>query len=335
MRILAVDSGTTTTRVWALDDGAVLGTRSTRLGARDVARDSGRERLLKHIARLAGETFDEVGGDWETLDAVVAFGMITSELGLEEVPHLEAPVTPIDIAGRLERRDYAPDIPVPTYLVPGVRWNGNQGAGSTDFMRGEETEIAGLLDLDDAEPPLLYISPGSHTKFVTVDEGCKILWSYTTLSGELIWGLAQETILAGLLDPAWTGNDRTMVEHGADFARTYGLTRALYATRLMNRLDDVPPAACSAHVHGAVAGTDLDGLEALRDRLAVPLPSRVRVAADGGLGDAYLALLDNRAWTGSVSAITEPLGPAGAWRLFVHNRERYSPRIEPAGGTRS
>ena len=334
MRILAVDSGTTTTRVWALRDGAVLGARSTRLGARDVARDSGRERLLKHIARLAGEIFDEVGGDWSTLDAVVAFGMITSELGLEEIPHLEAPVTPADIAGRLEHRDYSPDIPVPTYLVPGVRWNGNRGAGSTDFMRGEETEVAGLLDLDDAEPPLLYVSPGSHTKFVAVGEGCKILWSYTTLSGELIWGLAQETILAGLLDPTWSGDDRAMVRHGAHFARSYGLTRALYATRLMNRLDDVPPAACSAHVHGAVAGTDLDGLEALRDRLSLPLPPRVRVAADGGLADAYLALLDDRAWTESVSAIAEPLGPAGAWRLYAHSRERFRARAEPSGGPR-
>lgn len=318
MRILAIDSGTTTTRVWAVEDGRIVHHERATGGARDVARGRDSGWLRGHVQRLAQRVADRAGG-WDGLEAAVAYGMVTSEHGLAEVAHLPAPVTPADLASALVRLDDDKLLPVPLLLVPGVLCEARGDTALADFMRGEETEIAGLLAEPGMAGPLLFVSAGSHSKFIAIDGDNRISWSVTTLAGELLWTLSQETILAGLVTADIDEVDLAVVDRGEDAAREQGLTRALYITRLLHRLEGMPAASCAAFTLGAVAADDLRALDAAR-RHGVDVPSRVLLGGDGALVTVYEHLLDRAGWTSDILRRRGPLGPLGAWSLFTMAR---------------
>jgi 2-dehydro-3-deoxygalactonokinase len=310
--IVAVDSGTTRTRAWVVADGAVGEGASTIAGARDLARTRDRAWLLDQVREVTDRALATADVAWSDVDAVVAFGMITSELGLVELPHLVAPVDVGELVRAILEWSDTPELPARLVLVPGVR-NASQDVERADFMRGEETQVVGLLSLGKVEPPLLYVSVGSHPKFVWVDADSRIAWSVTTLSGELLWALHQETILADLVDPEGSLADLDAVEQGARVAESAGLSRALFAARLLNRIGDASPETCSAFLYGAIARTDLGALE-------VGLPTgarmeRIVLSGHGPLLDAYRHLL-SRANAGSIETVEEPLGAIGARTLY-------------------
>ena len=317
--ILAIDSGTTRTRVWLMPSGGdPVEAASGIAGARDRAHRRDRAWLLAMVRKLTGQALATAGADWGDVEAAIGFGMITSELGLVEVPHLVAPVGREALAAAITDWDGGLG-PVPLLLVPGVRTPPELVPGA-DVMRGEETEIAGVLARELIAPPFLYVSPGSHSKFAWVDEQGRIAWSLTTLSGELLWALHRETILAGLVDPAAPDLDPVRVEEGARIAESGGLTRTLFAARVANVLLDLSPAECSSLLHGAVAGDDLRALEATlpagERRVAIALSGR------GLLRQCYRLLLERRGWTSDVQLIDEPLGPIGARALYEARRAR-------------
>jgi 2-dehydro-3-deoxygalactonokinase len=317
--IVVVDSGTTSTRVWVVEQGDVKASSSSRSGARDVVRTKDRSELLGRIRELADEALAAAKSTWESVEAIVAFGMITSELGLEEVPHLEAPVGRRMLAAALVERRYGDVLPAPVYLVPGVR-SGGKELELADFMRGEETEVAGLLALGEPDPPFLYISTGSHTKFLAVDREGRIDWSLTTLSGELLLALQRETILAELIDLEAPPTDLAALEEGARFVERAGLSRALFGARLLNRMRGVSVSFCSDFLHGAVAGADLLSLRRAAESRG-GLPDRVAIGGQGTLGDAYRHLLEAQWGVAELRRFEVPLGALGAWNLFTTERE--------------
>ncbi len=319
MMVLAVDSGTTTTRVWALENGSVRAGAAGRAGARDLALSRDRDWLLDRIRELAEQALEQLQREWSAVDAIVAFGMITSELGLEELPHLTTPVGVDDLVEAVQERTYDDSLPVPLHLVPGVRNGDGSALELADFMRGEETEVVGLLSLGRAGPPLLYVSVGSHSKLVAVDGDGRIEWSATTLSGELLWALHRETILAGLVDPSGDIGSFEWVDEGARLVDAIGLSRALFAARLLNRIEHRPAAACSDLVHGAIAQSDL---LSFRAALVGRRAGVVVVAGAGPLAAAYRHLLAREPWVGDLYVADEPLGALGAWWLYSKRRER-------------
>jgi 2-dehydro-3-deoxygalactonokinase len=316
--IVVVDSGTTSTRVWVVEHGDVKASSRSRTGARDVVRTKKRGELLGRIRELADDALATAGSTWDDVEAIVAFGMITSELGLEEVPHLEAPVGRATLAAALVERRYDA-LPAPVQLVPGVR-SGSDELEHADFMRGEETEVAGLLALGEQEPPFLYISTGSHTKFVGVDREGRIDWSLTTLSGELLLALQRETILAELIDLEALPGDVTALQEGARFAERAGLSRALFGARLLNRMRGDSIAFCSDFLHGAVAGADLVSLRRALEKRG-GLPDKVAIGGQGALRSAYRHLLERQWSVAELREFDAPLGALGAWNLFTTERE--------------
>jgi 2-dehydro-3-deoxygalactonokinase len=310
--IVAVDSGTTRTRAWVVADTVVGEGASTIAGARDLARTRDRAWLLRQVRDVADHALAAAAAAWTEVEAIVAFGMITSELGLVELPHLVVPVGVSDLVDAMLDHADITELPARLFLVPGVR-NASDDVERADFMRGEETQVIGLLSLAKVEPPLLYISVGSHPKFVWIDPAGRIAWSLTTLSGELLWALHRETILADLVDPAGALADLAAVEHGARVAETAGLSRALFASRLLNRLGGASPETCSAFLHGAIARADLRALETALPAGAAT--DQIILGGRGPLVEAYRHLL-GRMDLGTVQTLDEPLGAIGARMLY-------------------
>jgi 2-dehydro-3-deoxygalactonokinase len=215
-------------------------------------------------------------------ELVAAAGMITSALGLVEVPHVEAPAAAADLAARVERHRFPELCELEFLLVPGVRTGPARvppdGIGATDVMRGEETLCVGLLELGRLRPGGALLNLGSHWKLVSIDAAGRIAASRTTLSGELAFVAQTQTILAGSLPREWPASpDLDWVQWGMELQREAGLPRALFAVRLAEQRTDCTPEQRLSFLLGAVVTADLDPL-----RASGALPSGAPLVVAGG-----------------------------------------------------
>lgn len=283
--VVAIDGGTTNTRARVLKDGlTVLASNSVAVGARSTSECPGGNDNLKRgtaeaissACRQAGIAVAEVGG-------VVASGMITCEAGLLEVPHVLAPAG-VNVLAAAAQQKLIPEVwPEPITFVPGVKCMPFEKDGHVvpsfeelsrcDIMRGEESETFGILHLTGVHGPVVLILPGSHTKFLYVDECDRIAASTTTLAGELASAVATSTLLSRSLESGVGADD---LDEGAalagfDTAMKLGLSRALFVVRLLDRIASASLAARRSFMWGAVIAADVLALEG--DPLLGPLLS--------------------------------------------------------------
>ncbi|WP_149193317.1 2-dehydro-3-deoxygalactonokinase [Luteimonas suaedae] len=243
---LVIDGGTTTTRVWAVDGDLVLARGSAMIGARDSARDGNNGRLVGAVRDLliaASAEADARASRWDPR-YVVAAGMITSPLGLVEVPHVEAPAGVDELARNVRTLSLPEASPLPILLVPGVRCGplqpGLSDLAEVDVMRGEEVVCLGLVRTGQLPRPGLALSVGSHWKRVEVDADGRIASCTTTLSGELLHALRTQTVLAASVDaalpPRLEAGDLDAFRAGMRERARSGLPRAAFCTRLLERV---------------------------------------------------------------------------------------------------
>lgn len=224
---ICIDGGTTNTRLSLLCDGKIIDTVKFSVGAR---RGIDNKSLLKDTVRSGIETLlntHELA--CADVERILASGMITSEFGLVDLPHIQAP------AGIKELHDSAfetvlDDISeIPFVFIRGVKTVGNC-LETTDMMRGEETELMGLF-----EGAGVYVLPGSHSKVIKVDALGRIVSFKTMLTGEMISALSQNTILKDAVSLNGKVNEEYLIK-GYDYAKTKGLNEALFKVRVLKNL---------------------------------------------------------------------------------------------------
>jgi 2-dehydro-3-deoxygalactonokinase len=258
---LLVDGGTTTTRVWAVDGTTVLAETRAMIGARDAARDGNNAAWVRQLGTLIAQAEQKARRqvtDWHPA-CVAAAGMITSPLGLAEVPHVPAPADVHALAAGARSLSMPELTPLPILLVPGVRCGPTMPTAhdidAVDVMRGEEVVCLGLVHSGLLPAGGGMLSVGSHWKLVEV-EGRSIRGSTTTLSGELLHALRTQTVLAASVDPelpdALTGNDLEAMRVGVRQREMAGFTRAAFCTRLLERVSDSTPRARLLFLLGVV-----------------------------------------------------------------------------------
>ena len=289
---IAVDGGSTNTRVWLLHEGRVIARASAGVGARVTAQDGSPDKLRAALRELIAQVCAEDRGVQPSL--VAAAGMITSALGLLEVAHVPAPASEQDLARGARQASVAEVTSLPFFLFPGVRCGDLAAAdvSQTDVMRGEETLCVGLLADERFKPPFSLLNLGSHWKLNEVDGAGRIARSRTSLSGELIHATQTSTILAsGLpagklerLDSAWC-------EHGMTELRRSGLARALFCVRLLEMHDRGTPGQRMSFLIGAYVAAELDALW-VADRPA--MAGSVILAGSGAIARAWEAALTHK-----------------------------------------
>ena len=262
---LTIDTGTTNTRIYLVDGETVKDSMKLRAGAGDTAK-TGSSQFLKEsihngICRLlSGNNLQE-----QDICAVFASGMITSELGLCEVPHTAAPATPKCLKENAKTVLFSDVLSVPITFIPGVKNNTNfknfANLNEMDMMRGEETELFGLMKLLKIKPPFTAVLPGSHTKFVSVGSEGQILSCRTTLCGELLAALSDHTILnSSLPKPLLTKIEPEMLNAGFEYSRAHGLSDAAFRVRLIHNFTDFTENERANFFAGAVLASDIQAL---------------------------------------------------------------------------
>lgn len=261
--LLILDFGTTTSRVRLWRDGAVAASVSRPVGARNVAMSGSNEVLKTAVKEGVDQLLAETGLTESQVEAIVASGMITSNMGLLDIPHLAAPAGAEQLAAALVRRDF-PDISaVPFYFVPGVKTGFAGGAavlGEKDMMRGEEAEIFGYLNSPlgqaDGGEAVLFLHYGSHHKGIILQSG-NITGCRTSVTGELMMAVSQNTILKSSLlplnelrpEPDW-------VRVGLELAEREGFGRALFSTRVLDVMEGGGKAAATSFFLGVLLSLD-------------------------------------------------------------------------------
>jgi 2-dehydro-3-deoxygalactonokinase len=175
---IAVDWGTTRLRVWAIGRGLrVMTQASSAKGMNSLAPDQFEAALL------------ELVDDWlpagrQTL--VIACGMVGARQGWVEADYARIPAPPIS-PGRFATA-VAEDPRLKVLIIPGLA-----RSDPADVMRGEETQIAGLLaERPDFEGTVCM--PGTHSKWARIRDA-KVFDFMTCMTGELFALLERQSIL--------------------------------------------------------------------------------------------------------------------------------------------
>ncbi len=247
---IALDGGTSNTRLRLLKNGVVVSERKRSVGAGSTCEKNSWGAV---VAEEILQILEENGLAAEDVSAVIGSGMLTSEYGLFPLPHVCVPAGISELAsgcaeGKIE------GISIPAFFIPGVKRVASSPETS-DMMRGEETEIVGLLPFGGKD--CIYVLPGTHSKHVQVDAEGRIVDFTTFMTGEMIGALAKETILRDAVTLMDGGFDPEALLRGYDCAVNEGLSAALFKIRIMKNLFAADAVACYSFYLGALLSAEI------------------------------------------------------------------------------
>ncbi len=231
--MIAVNWGTTNFRAYRMGrDGAILERRESPSGILSVVAGEFPSTLLAQV------------GDWLTdgESHVLLAGMVGSRQGWKEAQYVRCPggideliegIVPVELAGAVVR------------LVPGMISISEDGV--PDVMRGEETEIIGVLD--ECQGDDLICLPGTHSKWAQIHDS-QITEFATAMTGEVYAVLREHTILSRLM------SEGPMLDH--PFER--GLIRSNDSGGLLHHLFGVRSLVLSSQMKNEESGSYLSGL---------------------------------------------------------------------------
>lgn len=277
-----IDCGTTNTRVYILNEqGEVISKAYKKAGVRDTAISGSRDILKAGIKEAFMDALDQAQLKLADIDFAVASGMITSEIGLKDIPHLIAPAGIDDLAANVkvihDTEVFPLDLPV--VFIRGIKNDygdaGVSGIRNIDFMRGEETQIAGLLEKENITLPANVIILSSHTKLIHINEKGQVEGSITTISGQIYEAINKETFIGSCIKSDGTGGGEFYSEEilntAYDSVQSAGFLRTMLMPRFMQVLLDTNWQERQFFVDAAIAAEDIRILDEAKDFLGYPL----------------------------------------------------------------
>jgi len=241
MRLLGIDWGTSNRRAYVLGkDGEFLGRHEDNAG----------------ILNIDGRFRDSLSNLLHTLEIgaadIIMSGMVGSRNGWQQVPYLnvEQPLRQLQDA-LVEIDSGLPD--VRCRIVPGYEYI--DANGMPDVMRGEETQTLGALQLSASSG--WFLLPGTHSKWVRVEEGC-IREFLTFMTGELYALMTQH----GTLSQVIAGQEpiASAFEAGVKAAPMAPLTHTAFCCRALVVTDRMPAEHAASYLSGLLIGTELDDI---------------------------------------------------------------------------
>lgn len=274
--VITLDTGTTNTRayLWTIS-GELKGIERCEAGVRDTARSGTNAFLKNEIRKCLEKLVKNNQADFAQVEAVFASGMITSNVGVLEVPHLTAPASARQFAENVYRAEMPELCPVPIFFIRGLKnaikdWNCLDGM---DIMRGEEVETLALLENCPCGKKYVFVLPGSHTKFVFVNERQEITACLTSMTGELLEVLSKNTILADAVERTFASKEdycREAVLEGYRTAKKQGFGRAAFLTRIYRMFgagQKKEQSWASSYLLGTVLYNDAAALRSMQDEV--------------------------------------------------------------------
>lgn len=239
--LIGLDWGTSSLRAFLIGgDGRILAEHGGSDGIMAVGRET--SDLRGDFSRIAEAA---IGGWLTNYDSipVVACGMIGSAQGVAEAGYLDLPCDLGTVGNHLTAVKLSIG---ELHIVPGLQKKSTE-ATAPDVIRGEETQLLGLLPAEQSEP-ITVVLPGTHTKWVSC-QGRRVIDFSTSMSGEIYGLLSTSSILSRLAEPTddfhpdafdWGvsvgANDPAAVTSSIFSARTWALGGHLHADEINDYL---------------------------------------------------------------------------------------------------
>lgn len=262
--IITIDTGTTNTRVKLWDSGVLVDVVKSNIGVRNTSIDGNNQQLIHAISSALHEIKEKHHLRDNDIEAILAAGMITSNLGLKEVPHLVAPVSLKDFEQNVVKAHFPEISEKEICFIPGVK-NVSTDEGNNlrglDIMRGEEVEALAIACHYDIDENIIIALPGSHSKFVGVAEDNAITGCCTTIAGELTSIITHQTILASSLQSRFTDdiNEESLLE-GYKEAEQFGFGKALFSIRLLEQFGKQSHEQLASFLLGVILHSDIEAM---------------------------------------------------------------------------
>ena len=304
---ITIDGGTSNTRISLVKDYKLIETVNLNIGAKDCNKNI--EDFKKSIKVSVKKILENNSIREKDISKILASGMITSELGLCELGHIELPVDLSVLHNSSEKR-YFPEISsIPFVFMRGVKKCGD--GYDFDVMRGEETEIMGIIGLCESKEGL-YILSGSHTKIIKIDRFGRMVDFSTTLTGEMIYSLAKNTILLNSIDLENAKLDTEFLIEGYEYCLKEGINASLFKVRVMDKLLSKNNNQRYSFFMGAV-------LQSEADSIINENPKRIILAGQKQIRDALMEIIKYKSDI-EISSLKEDdvkfSVPFGAVRIF-------------------
>jgi 2-dehydro-3-deoxygalactonokinase len=267
----AVDWGTSSFRLWLVGRaGQVLAERRSDEGMTAAAKSGFAAVLESHLAAI---------GAAPDLPVIIC-GMAGARQGWVEAGYIDTPA-PLDaiLAGAVTVPGQSRDI----RILPGIA---QRDTSAPDVMRGEETQLLGVLGKEAAREALVCM-PGTHSKWVEVKDGAVARFA-TFMTGELFSVISRETILSHAIAGA-EAEDRDAFRPAviAAFKTPALAANLLFRVRSRQLLFGGTPAAARETISGTLIGLELAA------RLATDVPrGGIRLVASGRLAALYRLAFD-------------------------------------------
>ena len=270
--LIAADWGTSNFRAFQLDkDGRVLDSRQADKGIMKVAQGA-----------FASE-FEALVGDWlaESPGApVIMAGMIGCEQGWSLASHVKLPTSLDALSRAMHPVEVSPGRT--GYIVPGLTTLALGGV--PDIIRGEETQIAGVIN-DLPKGKSLLCLPGTHCKWLFMEDGV-IQDFHTNMTGELLDVMCSHSILGRLMDES-RGEAEDAFEQGLERSREPGgLLHHLFGVRTQGYYENIAPAGLRLYLAGILSGHEIQGMLKL-----APNPESVTLIGGEAICRSYAAAL--------------------------------------------
>ena len=260
---IGIDWGTTSFRAYLVNERGEVKDQVAAPEGILAVKDGAFEQALE--AHLKG---------WDKSLPIVASGMITSRQGWVEVPYVDCPAGPSDLAKAIVTKSLASGRNV--HFLTGLHFK-SPSLGH-DVMRSEETQVFGAL----SSVAMHFVTPGTHSKWIDVEEG-KIVSFSTYVTGETFAVMKAHSILGRLM--ANDKDDEARFIDGVDcaFADPAGLLHNLFSARSLALYQELPPESISSYLSGLIIGAEVAHAVSMRDST-----NHYCLLASPGIGGKYL-----------------------------------------------
>lgn len=228
---ITIDGGTTNTRISLVENRKIIDNIKLNIGAR--ASIENKDSLKSEIKKAIEKILKENNVTEKDVIRILASGMITSEFGLCNLEHIKTPAGIDELHHSIKEMDLKEISSIPFAFIRGVKTS-SDSFEKADIMRGEETELMGIINPDYGK--CVYVLPGSHSKIIITDASGKILDFSTMLTGEMIASLSQHTILKDAVDLSVSDLNDEYLLKGYDYCRQDGINKALFKTRILKNV---------------------------------------------------------------------------------------------------
>lgn len=270
--LIALDWGTSSLRAYAMGPGGqVLGSRRSEHGVMHLP--AGPD---IHTPSEAFEAaLQSLCGDWLTShpDArLIACGMVGSAQGWREARYRDVPARASELAMAITAIERPGGQTL--HVVPGLLQSGEL----PNVMRGEETQIAGVLQslTDEGPAPsrLVVGLPGTHTKWAWIERSAVTRFE-TFMTGEVYAALSRHTILGRTMVNG-APHDESAFTRGLSVARSarsaLGVLSTVFSVRTLGLTGQLAGSAQSDYLSGLLIGHEVAALApTLQDDAAVVL----------------------------------------------------------------